>query len=70
MEWFQYLLLLLCPLMMIFCMRGHLGGHKHNHNNESHSMNDLDKKVGNLLEENAKLRKEVADLSNMVKKES
>lgn len=70
MEWLQYLLLLLCPLMMIFCMKGHFGGHKHNHNHESHSMNDIDKKVGNLLEENAKLRQEVDDLSKMVKKES
>ncbi|AGK55647.1 DUF2933 domain-containing protein [Bacillus sp. 1NLA3E] len=68
MEWLQFLLVLLCPLMMIFCMKGHMGGHKQNH--DLHNLNDLDKKVGNLLDENAKLRKEVADLSILVKKES
>lgn len=65
-EWLSYLLLLLCPLMMIFCMKG-MGGHKHHH---SHSSKDLDTKMSKLELENEKLRKEIDDLSSMVKKES
>lgn len=34
MEW---LLLLLCPLMMIFCMRGHGGKHQNHNHSHSHS---------------------------------
>lgn len=67
MEWLSYLLLLLCPLMMIFCMKGHMGGHKHH---DSHSSNDLSKKMMNLETENEKLRKEIDALSTLVKKES
>lgn len=70
MEWLQYLILLACPLMMIFCLMGHMGGKKHNHNHDAHNLSDLEKKVVNLLDENAKLRKEVSDLSLMIKKES
>lgn len=67
MEWLSYLLLLLCPLMMIFCMKGHLGGHKHH---DSHSSIDLSKKMRNLEAENEQLRKEIDALSTLVKKES
>jgi hypothetical protein len=66
MEWLPFLLLLLCPLMMIFCMKG-MGGHKHHH---SHSSNDMEEKMSKLELENEKLRKEVNALSSMVKKES
>lgn len=52
MEW---LLLLLCPLMMIFCMKG-MGGHKHH---SSHSSKDLNVKMTDLEQENMKLRKEI-----------
>lgn len=43
MDWPLLLLLLLCPLMMFFCMRGHGGknhnhDHNHNHSHESHSV--------------------------------
>ncbi|WP_141432575.1 DUF2933 domain-containing protein [Bacillus sp. 03113] len=67
MEWLQYLLFLLCPLMMIFCMKGHGGSHKHQ---DSHITRDLNRKVVNLQEENKKLKNEVDSLSSIVKKES
>ncbi|PLR83704.1 hypothetical protein CVD25_13640 [Bacillus canaveralius] len=67
MEWLSYLVLLLCPLMMIFCMKGHGGGHKHH---DSHSSKDFNNKVDNLETENAKLRKEIDALSSIVRKES
>lgn len=66
MEWLSYLLLLLCPLIMIFCMKG-LGGHKHHH---SYYSKDLDTKMSKLELENKKLKKELDDLSSMVNKES
>lgn len=65
MEW---LLVLICPLMMIVCMFG-MGGHKHKHHG-SHSSKDLDIKMSNLELENEKLRKELNVLSSIVKKES
>lgn len=69
MEW---LLLLLCPLMMIFCMKGHgsHGGHGKGHKHGEHCSNDLDSKMSKLELENEKLRKEIDSLSSMVKKES
>jgi hypothetical protein len=67
MEWLSYLLLLLCPLMMILCMKGHMSGHKHH---ESDTSNGFSKKIMNLEVENEKLRKEIDNLSNLVKKES
>ncbi|MEC1742795.1 DUF2933 domain-containing protein [Schinkia azotoformans] len=73
MEW---LLLLLCPLMMIFCMRGH-GGKGHNHSHESHSvdahkmhsmdqykMNELMGKVDLLTEQNHQLKEELQALKS------
>lgn len=66
MEWLTYLLLLLCPLMMIFCMKG-MAGHKHH---GSHTSNKLDTKMSQLEVENQKLRKEIEDLSSLVKKGS
>lgn len=67
MDWIQILLVLLCPIMMIFCMKGHLGGHKHSH--DSHGMTKLEKEVVNLHEENAKLKKELSELTILVKKD-
>ena len=66
MEWLQLLMLLICPLMMIFCMKG-MSGHK-NHDHHSHSSNYLNEKMLNLELENEKLRKEVDALSSMLKK--
>lgn len=69
MEWLQYALILLCPLMMIICMKGHLGGHQHKHEHHS-SSDDLSNKVADLQAENEKLKREIAELSLLVKKES
>lgn len=68
MDWLQILSLLICPLMMIFCMKGMMGGHKHHH--DSHSMNDIDNKMIKLQAENDKLRKDIENLTILVKKES
>jgi hypothetical protein len=68
MEWLQYLLLLLCPLMMIFCMRGHGGGHNHQH--DHHLSKNMDTKLKLLEEENNKLKHEMETLAKMVKKGS
>ncbi|MGN8844421.1 DUF2933 domain-containing protein [Niallia sp. Sow4_A1] len=72
MEWLPFLLLLACPLMMIFCMKGHgsHGGHGKGHNHDAHCSNDLESKMSKLELENEKLRKEIDSLSAMVKKES
>ncbi|WP_394237297.1 DUF2933 domain-containing protein [Niallia oryzisoli] len=63
MEW---LLLLICPLMMIFMMFG-MKGHGHKEQNSSKGM---DLKMSNLELENKKLRNELDTLSALVKKES
>lgn len=67
MSWLSILVLLLCPLMMIFCMKGMMGGHKHD---DSHPSHDLNKKMKYLEVENEKLRKELDNLASLVKKES
>jgi hypothetical protein len=64
MHWFSYLLVLLCPLMMIFCMRGH------NHQHEPHLSNNMEKKLKLLEEENNKLKYEIETLAKIVKKGS
>ncbi|MGN7300410.1 DUF2933 domain-containing protein [Ferdinandcohnia sp. SAFN-114] len=66
MEWTLFLLLLLCPLMMIICMKG-MGGHKHH---SSHSSSNLDKKMSKLEIENETLKKEIDKLSSLIKKGS
>ncbi|MGR5913209.1 DUF2933 domain-containing protein [Bacillus cereus] len=56
MQWLNLLLILLCPLMMLFCMKGMRKGNHHskggNHNNQT----DTDQK---LLAENKQLRHEI-----------
>ncbi|WP_445492030.1 DUF2933 domain-containing protein [Niallia sp. 03133] len=66
MEWLSYLLFLICPLMMILCMKG-MNGHKHN---ASHASKEIDVKMTKLEQENEQLRKEINALSILVKKES
>ena len=68
MQWLSYLLILVCPLMMIFCMRGHGGGHNHQHNR--HLSKNVDTKLKLLEEENNKLKDEMETLAKMVKKGS
>jgi len=67
MPWYILLMLLICPLMMLFCMKGHGSNHKHHDSNIS---KDLDKKVTNLKAENEILKKEIDNLSSYLKKES
>ncbi len=67
MEWLSYLLVLLCPLMMIFCMKGHGGSHK---KHEAHLNSDISSKLTNLEKENEALKREIDLLSSLVKKES
>lgn len=64
MEWLTYLMLLLCPLMMIFMMKGHGGGHKNHASNDS---KELDAKISSIKLENDKLRKEIKEISNIIK---
>lgn len=67
MEWLSYLLILVCPLMMILCMRGHGGGHKqHDH----HLTKNIDTKLKLLEEENNNLKNEIDALSKIIKKGS
>ncbi|MGS2778316.1 DUF2933 domain-containing protein [Robertmurraya sp. GLU-23] len=66
MEWLSYLLVLLCPLMMIFCMKGH-GNHK---KHDNHFNSDISSKLTNLEKENEELKREIDLLSSLVKKES
>ena len=70
MEWLsQNWVLLICPLMMLFCMKGMFGGHKH-HNHDSQSSKAMEGKITHLELENEKLKKEIDALSAMIKKES
>lgn len=70
MEWLLYLLLLACPLMMIFMMKGHGGhGRSHQHHNFQ-STEDLQTKLSELELENEKLQKEMDALTTMVRKDS
>lgn len=72
MQWLNVLLLLLCPLIMILCMRGMHGGHKHQkggccggHKHKEHSSDKfsfLEAKVEELSKENSKMLKELQDL--------
>ncbi|MGG7620776.1 DUF2933 domain-containing protein [Bacillus coreaensis] len=72
MEW---LLLLICPLMMLFMMKGHFWGHKNSHGGHSHQHHDAQisnnvlTKVKDLELENEKLRKEISELSSLIRKE-
>ncbi|MFT8323598.1 MAG: DUF2933 domain-containing protein [Bacillus sp. (in: firmicutes)] len=68
MEWLSYLLVLVCPIMMLFMMKGH-GGHKHGQNHNQ-AAQDIELKMTNLEEENKKLHEKLENLSAFVKKES
>ncbi len=62
MEW---LLLLACPLMMLFCMKGMFTGNKDKKENSPQSnvlqqeMQQLQIKMGEIMEQNHKLMKEL-----------
>ena len=63
----QWLLLLLCPLMMLFCMKGHKGSHTKHSNIHSDEMKTLQKQLLNLQEQNRELADEVKTLNNQEK---
>jgi hypothetical protein len=62
MEW---LLLLACPLMMLFCMKGMFTGNKDTKNNSAQSnvsnqeLQQMQIKMGEIMEQNHKLMKEL-----------
>lgn len=66
MEW-SWLLVLVCPLMMIFMMFGMKGSHSHGHGRGQASHSNVDQGVQQQLtelrEQNEQLRKEVDKLS-------
>jgi len=64
MNW-SYLLLLACPLMMLFCMKGMFSGNKDKKGDapqsgvSSQELRDLQIKMADLMEQNQKLTREV-----------
>lgn len=72
MEWLSYLLVLLCPLMMIFCMKG-MTGHKHSRSvhqdakeiaylKDEQEMHELQQRLEYLIEQNEDLKSEIRHL--------
>lgn len=60
----ETLLLLACPLMMLFCMKGMFSGSKDskgNHTQQS-EIQSLQIKMADLMEQNHKLTQEIDDL--------
>ncbi|MED4041059.1 DUF2933 domain-containing protein [Niallia taxi] len=68
MTWLQILLLLACPLMMLFCMKGMFSGNKEKNTQSDHQqvssteLQSVQIKVADLIEENQKLMKEIQSL--------
>ncbi len=64
----QILILLLCPLMMLFCMKGMFSGNKDKNKNSDHQQvsatefQDLQIKMADLIEQNHNLTKEIHSL--------
>lgn len=65
MEWLSTLAFLACPLMMLFCMKGMFTGNKDSKNNSAQSnvsqqeLQHLQIKMGEMMEQNHKLMKEL-----------
>ncbi len=57
----SYLPALLCPLMMLFCMRGMFSKEKNCHQKPQQS-DDIRMKMSNLEEQNRKLIQEIQEL--------
>lgn len=78
MQWLSILAALACPLMMVFCMKGMLGGHKHgakeNTSSElgvtSQELQSLQIKMAELMEQNHHLSKEIESLKQPTKESS
>lgn len=68
MTWLQIILLLACPLMMLFCMRGMFSGNKcehmkHNHQGASSTeIQKLQDKMTELVEQNQSLKQEIQSM--------
>jgi hypothetical protein len=68
MTWVQILLLLACPLMMLFCMKGMFSGNKDKNTKADHQqpsqadVQALQIKVADLIEQNHALTKEMQSL--------
>ncbi|QDX94088.1 DUF2933 domain-containing protein [Brevibacillus laterosporus] len=62
MDW-SWLLLLACPLMMIFMMFGMRGGHNHNSKSNEQAALRLQTELEQLKVENEKLRRDSKDLA-------
>lgn len=66
MNWASLLILLLCPLMMLFCMRGHKH-HKHHdhhdhhdhHSSNHHSIKELQDQITKLQTDNERLKEQL-----------
>jgi uncharacterized small protein (DUF1192 family) len=63
MNWANLLILLLCPLMMLFCMRGHKH-HKHHdhhdhHSSDHHSIKELQDQITKLQTDNERLKEQL-----------
>jgi hypothetical protein len=65
MEWLSVLAVLACPLMMLFCMKGMFTGNKDSKtsspqsNVSQHELQQMQIKMGELMEQNHKLIKEL-----------
>ncbi|WP_419879554.1 DUF2933 domain-containing protein [Brevibacillus centrosporus] len=68
MTWLQIIILLACPLMMLFCMKGMFSGKKERHDKTVHQqaspteLQQLQMKMGELMEQNHNLLKEIQSI--------
>ena len=65
MSW-ELLLLLACPLMMVFCMKGMFSGNKESKGDQTQQsdLQSLQLKMADLMEQNNKLSQEMENLKN------
>ncbi|MDF0727715.1 DUF2933 domain-containing protein [Cytobacillus sp. S13-E01] len=65
MSW-ELLLLIACPLMMVFCMKGMFSGKKESKENltQQSDLQSLQLKMADLMEQNNKLSQEMENLKN------
>ena len=65
MSW-ELLLLLACPLMMVFCMKGMFSGNKESKGDQTQQsdLQSLQLKMADLMEQNHKLSQEMENLKN------
>lgn len=71
----ETLLLLACPLMMLFCMKGMFSGNKEketkgNQTQQQSDFQSLQIKMADLMEQNHKLTQEVENLKNQTIEDS